>query len=275
MFPIVEVAEIGRERGIPLIVDNTAAPILTRPLDHGAAVVVHSLTKYIGGHGTSIGGVIIDGGNFDWAAQPAQQPALNEPDLSYHGAVWSEAAAPLGPIAFALKARVTLLRDLGGALSPTNAFQIIQGLETLPLRIREHVKNASAVADFLASHPAASVNYPRLQIGNAARRTHAYLRGGYGGLVGFELKDGFATAQAFINALRLFYHVANISNARSLAIYPASTTYSQLAADKQRDTGVTEGYVRLSVGIEHIEDIIADLSQALDAATGKLSAAAE
>ena len=167
-----------------MIVDNTAAPILARPFDHGAAIVVHSLTKYIGGHGTSIGGVIIDGGNFDWAAHPAQQPALNEPDPSYHGAVWTEAAAPLGPIAFALKARVTLLRDLGGALSPTNAFQIIQGLETLPLRIREHVKNASAVADFLANHPAvASVNYPRLQTGNAARRAHAYLRGGYGGLL--------------------------------------------------------------------------------------------
>lgn len=276
VFPIGEVAEIGRERGIPLIVDNTAAPLLTRPFDHGAAIIVQSLTKYIGGHGTSIGGIIIDGGNFDWAAYPDQQPALNTPDLSYHGAIWSEAAKPLGPIAYALKARVTLLRDLGGALSPTNAFQFIQGLETLPLRIREHVKNASAVADFLAAHPAvASVNYPRLQTGTAARRAHAYLKGGYGGLVGFELKGGFDAGQAFINALKLFYHVANIGDARSLAIHPASTTHSQLNEVEQRHTGVTEGYVRLSVGIEHIDDIIADLTQALDAAGSTLTEAAE
>ena len=276
VFPIGEVAEIGRERGIPLIVDNTAAPLLTRPFDHGAAIIVQSLTKYIGGHGTSIGGIIIDGGNFDWAAYPDQQPALNTPDPSYHGAIWSEAAKPLGPIAYALKARVTLLRDLGGALSPTNAFQFIQGLETLPLRIREHVKNASAVADFLAAHPAvASVNYRRLQTGTAARRAHAYLKGGYGGLVGFELKGGFDAGQAFINALKLFYHVANIGDARSLAIHPASTTHSQLNAVEQRDTGVTEGYVRLSIGIEHIDDIIGDLSQALDAAGSTLTEAAE
>ena len=276
VFPIGEAAEIGRERGIPLIVDNTAAPLLTRPFDHGAAIIVQSLTKYIGGHGTSIGGIIIDGGNFDWAAYPDQQPALNTPDPSYHGAIWSEAAKPLGPIAYALKARVTLLRDLGGALSPTNAFQFIQGLETLQLRIREHVKNASAVADFLAAHPAvASVNYPRLQTGTAACRAHAYLKGGYGGLVGFELKGGFDAGQAFINALKLFYHVANIGDARSLAIHPASTTHSQLNAVEQRDTGVTEGYVRLSIGIEHIDDIIADLTQALDAAGSTLTEAAE
>ena len=276
VFPIGEVAEIGRARGIPLIVDNTAAPILTRPFDHGAAVVVHSLTKYIGGHGTSIGGVIIDGGNFDWAAYPDQQPALNTPDPSYHGAVWTEAAAPLGPIAFALKARVTLLRDLGGALSPANAFQLIQGLETLPLRIREHVANASRVAEFLDNHPAvARVNYPQLQTGLAAKRAHAYLRGGYGGLVGFELKEGYTAGRAFIDSLKLFYHVANIGDARSLAIHPASTTHSQLTEADQRDTGVTPGYVRLSVGIEHIDDILADLSQALDAATGDVTEAAE
>lgn len=276
VFPIGEVADIGRERGIPLIVDNTAAPLLTRPFDYGAAIIVQSLTKYIGGHGTSIGGIIIDGGNFDWTSHPDQQPALNTPDPSYHGAIWSEAAKPLGPIAYALKARVTVLRDLGGALSPTNAFQFIQGLETLPLRIREHVKNASAVADFLVAHSAvASVNYPRLHTGTAARRAHAYLKGGYGGLVGFELKGGFDAGQAFINALKLFYHVANIGDARSLAIHPASTTHSQLNEVEQRDTGVTEGYVRLSVGIEHIDDIIADLTQALDAAGSTLTEAAE
>ena len=276
VFPIAEVAEIGREIGIPLIVDNTAAPLLTRPFDHGAAVVVHSLTKYIGGHGTSIGGIIIDGGNFEWGDHPQQQPALNSPDPSYHGAIWAEAAKPLAPIAFALKARVTLLRDLGGALSPANAFHFIQGLETLPLRIREHVRNATQVADFLAAHPAIKhVNYPRLQTGTAARRAHAYLRGGYGGLVGFELKDGFAAGQAFIKALKLFYHVANIGDARSLAIHPASTTHSQLNAEDRRDTGVTEGYVRLSVGIEHIDDILADLTQALDQAADSGQVAAE
>ena len=276
VFPIGEVAAIGRERGIPLIVDNTAAPLLVRPFDHGAAVVVHSLTKYIGGHGTSVGGIIVDGGNFDWAAHKAQQPALNEPDASYHGAIWSEAAAPLGPVAFALKARVTLLRDLGGALSPANAFQFLQGLETLPLRIREHVKNASQVADFLASHPAvAKVNYPRLQEGEAARRAHAYLRGGYGGLVGFELKDGYEAGRAFIDALQLFYHVANIGDARSLAIHPASTTHSQLAPEDQVETGVTPGYVRLSIGIEHIDDIIGDLSRALDHVVAGVKVAAE
>ncbi len=276
VFPIGEVAEIGRARGIPLIVDNTAAPLLARPFEHGAAIIVHSLTKYIGGHGTSIGGVIVDGGNFDWAAHAAQQPALNTPDASYHGAVWTEAAAPLGPIAYALKARVTLLRDLGGALSPANAFQLIQGLETLPLRIREHVANAAKVAEFLNTHPAvARVNYPQLQSGEAARRAHVYLRGGYGSLVGFELKEGFAAGRAFIDALRLFYHVANIGDARSLAIHPASTTHSQLSEADQRDTGVTPGYVRLSVGIEHIDDILADLTQALDAVTSGVTQAAE
>ena len=276
VFPIGEVAEIGRARGIPLIVDNTAAPLLARPFDHGAAIIVHSLTKYIGGHGTSIGGVIIDGGNFDWAAHAAQQPALNTPDPSYHGAVWVEAAAPLGPVAFALKARVTLLRDLGGALSPTNAFQLIQGLETLPLRIREHVANASRVANFLKDHPAvARVNYPQLQTGASARRAHAYLRGGYGGLVGFELRDGYEAGRAFIDSLKLFYHVANIGDARSLAIHPASTTHSQLSEADQRETGVTPGYVRLSVGIEHIDDIVSDLTQALDVVSGRARQAAE
>jgi O-acetylhomoserine (thiol)-lyase len=268
VFPIAEVANIGKTYGIPLIVDNTAAPILARPFDHGAAIVVHSLTKYIGGHGTSIGGVIIDGGNFDWEAFPDRQPALNTPDGSYHGAVWAEAAKPLGPIAYILKARVTLLRDLGPALSPQNAFQLIQGLETLPLRIREHAKNATRVADFLAKHPSVTkVNYPRLQKGVAARRAHQYLRGGYGGLVGFELEGGFEAGRAFIDALQLFYHVANIGDARSLAIHPASTTHSQLTPEERASTGVSEGYVRLSIGIEHCDDILQDLEQALDAAT--------
>ncbi|MGE0151124.1 MAG: O-acetylhomoserine aminocarboxypropyltransferase/cysteine synthase family protein [Reyranellaceae bacterium] len=273
VFPIAEVARIGRELGIPLIIDNTAAPILARPFDHGAAVVVYSTTKYIGGHGTSIGGVIVDGGNFDWAAHPKQQPLLNTPDPSYHGAVWTEAVKPLGPIAYIIKARVTLLRDTGAAISPFNAFQIIQGLETLPLRIREHSRNAAAVAEFLGQHPAVTgVIFPGAQKGEAKARADRYLKGGYGGLVGFELKGGREAGRKFIDALRLFYHVANIGDARSLAIHPASTTHSQLSADEQKATGVTDGYVRLSVGIEHIDDILADLRQALDAATVRQAA---
>jgi len=267
VFPIAEVAAIGRELGIPLIIDNTAAPVLARPLDHGAAIVVYSTTKYIGGHGTSIGGLIVDGGNFDWAAHPERQPALNTPDPSYHGAVWTEAVKPLGPIAYIIKARVTLLRDLGAALSPFNAFQIIQGLETLPLRMREHSRNAARVAEYLQRHPAVTrVIYPGLQDGEARRRADKYLSGGYGGLVGFELKGGREAGRRFIDALRLFYHVANIGDARSLAIHPATTTHSQLSPEEQLAAGVSESYVRLSIGIEHIDDILADLEQALAAA---------
>jgi len=274
VFPIADVAAIGRPLGIPLIVDNTAAPLLARPFDHGAAIVVYSTTKYIGGHGTSIGGLIVDGGNFDWAAHPKRQPLLNRPDPSYHGAVWVDAVKPLGPIAYIIKARVTLLRDLGAALSPFNAFQIIQGLETLPLRIREHSRNGAAVADWLAKHPAVSkVIYPGKQDGEARKRADTYLKGGYGGLVGFELKAGLEGGQAFIDKLQLFYHVANIGDARSLAIHPASTTHSQLAADEQIASGVSPGYVRLSVGLEHIDDIIADLDQALGTAGAAKAAA--
>ncbi|WP_430396308.1 O-acetylhomoserine aminocarboxypropyltransferase/cysteine synthase family protein [Ferrovibrio sp.] len=264
VFPIAEVAAIGRPLGIPLIVDNTAAPIIAKPLQHGAAVVVYSTTKYIGGHGTSIGGLIVDGGNFDWAAVPQRQPLLNKPDPSYHGAVWTEAVKPIGPVAYIIKARVTLLRDLGPALSPFNAFQTIQGLETLPLRIREHNRNAAAVADFLAKHPqVTSVIYPGLQQGESRRRADTYLKGGYGGLLGFELKGGLEAGRKFIDGLKLFYHVANIGDARSLAIHPASTTHSQLSGDEQLAAGVSPGYVRLSVGIEHIDDILADLTAAL------------
>jgi len=274
VFPIAEVAALGRKIGVPLIVDNTAAPLLCRPFDHGAAVVVYSTTKYIGGHGTSIGGLIVDGGNFDWAVWPERQPLLNRPDPSYHGAVWAEAAKPLGPIAYVLKARTTLLRDLGPALSPFNAFQILQGLETLPLRMREHCRNAATVAGFLANHSSvAKVIYPGLQEGELRRRADAHLKGGYGGLVGFELKGGLDAGRRFIDALRLFYHVANIGDARSLAIHPATTTHSQLAPDERLATGVSESYVRLSVGIEHIDDILADLGRALKVAAEAKAAA--
>ncbi len=266
VFPIREVADIGRRLGIPLIIDNTAAPLLCRPLDHGAAVIVYSTTKYIGGHGTSIGGLIVDGGNFDWEAFKERQPALNTPDPSYHGAVWTEAVKPLGPVAYIIKARTTLLRDLGAALSPFNAFQIIQGLETLALRIRAHCENAVKVADFLKAHPSVErVIFPGLQAGEERRRADAYLKGGYGGLVGFEIKGGRDAGRAFIDRLKLFYHVANIGDVRSLAIHPASTTHSQLSPEDQLATGVSDGYVRLSVGIENIADILGDLSQALDA----------
>lgn len=267
VFPIGEVAAIGNELGIPLIVDNTAAPVLCRPLAHGAHIVVYSTTKYIGGHGTSIGGLIVDGGTFDWAAHADRFPMLNQPDPSYHGAVWVEAAAPLGPIAYILKARVTLQRDLGYAMSPFNAFQFIQGLETLPLRMREHCRNATAVAEHLSRHPAVThVIHPSLQGGWARERADTYLNGGYGGLVGFELGGGKDAGRRFIDALELFYHVANIGDVRSLAIHPASTTHSQLSPEDQLASGVSEGYVRLSIGIEHIDDILADLDQALAAA---------
>ena len=268
VFPIAEVAAIGRELGIPLIMDNTAAPLLCRPFDHGAAVIVYSTTKYIGGHGTSIGGLIVDSGAFPWEDFPERQPALNSPDPSYHGAVWVEAVKPIGPVAYIIKARTTLLRDIGSAFSPFNAFQVIQGLETLPLRIREHCRNAQAVADYLGAHPAvATVIHPSTQSGETKRRADTYLSGGLGGLVGFELKAGRDAGRKFIDSLRLFYHVANIGDARSLAIHPASTTHSQLTPEDQLATGVSDGYVRLSVGIEHIDDIIADLDQALKAAT--------
>ena len=267
VFPIAEVAAIGREFGVPLIVDNTAAPILCRPFDHGAAIVVHSTTKYIGGHGTSIGGMIVDGGNFDWEAHSDRFPMLNQPDPSYHGAVWTQAVKPLGPIAYIIKARVTSLRDIGTAMSPFNAFQFIQGMETLPLRMERHCENATKVAEFLAFHEKITrVIFPGLMEGEPKRRADKYMKGGYGSLVGFELAGGAEAGKRFIEALQMFYHVANIGDARSLAIHPATTTHSQLSAEEQLQTGVTEGYVRLSVGIEHIDDILADLKQALDAA---------
>jgi O-acetylhomoserine (thiol)-lyase len=267
VFPIDEVAAIGRPLGVPLIMDNTAAPILCRPFDHGAAIVVYSATKYLGGHGAAIGGLIVDSGNFDWEAHPERQPLLNTPDPSYHGAVWSQAVKPMGPIAYAIRARVVLLRDLGAAMSPFNAFQFLQGLETLALRMPRHCANTQAVVDWLAMRPEVTkVIHPSMQSGEERARADRHLTGGYGGLAGFELRGGVAAGRRFIDALQLFYHVANIGDARSLAIHPASTTHSQLTTEEQMATGVSEGYVRLSVGLEHIDDILADLDQALAAA---------
>ena len=264
VFPIGEVAAIGRELGVPLIMDNTAAPILCRPFDHGAAITMYSTTKYLGGHGTSIGGMLIDGGNFDWEAHADRFPLLNQPDPSYHGAVWTQAVKPLGPIAYIIKARVTLLRDEGAAMSPFNAFQFLQGIETVSLRMERHCSNATAVAAFLAGHPKVErVIHPSQMDGEARARADKYLKGGYGGLCGMELKGGKDAGQKFIDGLEMFYHVANIGDARSLAIHPATTTHSQLSESELMASGATPGYVRLSIGLEHIDDIIADLEQAL------------
>ena len=265
VFPIAEVAALGKPLGIPLIVDNTAAPVICKPFDHGAAISMHSTTKYIGGHGTSIGGIIVDSGNFDWEAHPERQPALNNPDPSYGGAVWTEAVKPLGPIAYILKARTTILRDMGAAMSPVNAFMFIQGLETLALRIREHSKNADEIAKFLMDHPKVErVSHPSVASDLAKERADKYLSGGCGGLMGFEIKGGIEAGKQFINSLEMFYHVANIGDSRSLAIHPASTTHSQLNEEELLSAGVTPGYVRLSIGLEHLDDIKDDLTQALD-----------
>jgi O-acetylhomoserine (thiol)-lyase len=264
VFPIAEVAAIGRRLGVPLIMDNTAAPIICKPFQHGAAIVMHSTTKWIGGHGTSIGGIVVDGGNFDWEAGGDRFPTLNRPDPSYHGAVWSQAAKPLGPIAYILRMRTCLLRDIGAPMAPFNAFMFLQGLETLPLRMERHCSNAIRVAAYLSSHPKVTrVIHPSVAQGEARKRAEAYLKGGYGSLMGFELAGGKEAGQAFIEKLKMFYHVANIGDARSLAIHPATTTHSQLNEAEQAASGVTPGYIRLSIGIEHIDDILADLEQAL------------
>ena len=266
VFPIEEVSKIGLKNGIPLIVDNTAAPITCKPFEHGAAVVVHSLTKWIGGHGNSIGGIIVDGGNFDWTKFPERQPLFNTPDPSYWGWILGKVVPEVlgANITFAVRARFVLLRDLGSALSPTNAFNIIQGLETLALRFKKHQENANEVANFLKQHESVSnVIYPGFHEGENKKRTEKYLKDGNGPLVGFELKGGVEAGKSFIDNLKLIYHVANIGDARTLAIHPATTTHSQLSKEDQLKSGVTPGYVRLSVGIEKIEDILLDIDQAL------------
>ena len=264
VFPIKEVADIGKPLGIPLIVDNTAAPLICKPFDHGAAIIVHSATKYIGGHGTSIGGVLIDSGNFDWESHPERQPKLNKPDPNYDGVIWTEAVKALGPIAYILKARTTLLRDMGAAMSPFNAFMFIQGLETLHLRMREHSANGQKVAEYLQNHQLVErVAYPGISTGLNKERADKYLSGGCGGLQGFEIKGGIEAGKKFINSLEMLYHVANIGDSRSLAIHPASTTHSQLNETELTSAGVSAGYIRLSIGLEHIDDIIADIDQAL------------
>ena len=277
VFPIEEVAKIGKENGIPLIVDNTAAPITCKPIEHGASIVVYSLTKWIGGHGSSIGGMIIDSGKFNWTEIPERQPLYNTPDPSYWGWVLGKVVPEaLGAnLAYIVRARFVLLRDLGSSLSPTNAFNIIQGLETLPLRFMKHQENASLVANFLKKHQGVNkVIYPGFQDGDNKKRAEKYLSDGFGPLVGFELKDGLEAGKKFIDSLKLLYHVANIGDARSLAIHPASTTHSQLSPEDQIRSGVTPGYIRLSVGIENIEDILNDIDQALKVSSKSVKSAA-
>ena len=277
VFPIEEVANIGRSLGLPLIVDNTAAPLSCRPFDYGAAVIVHSLTKWIGGHGTSVGGAIIDGANFDWTKFPERQPNFNQPDPSYWGWVLGKVVPEVlgANIAYAVRARFVLLRDLGSAISPNNAFNIIQGLETLPLRIKQHNANALEVANFLKGHDQVSkVVFPKFAEGQTKENADKYLNGNYGSMIGIEVKNGVEGGKAFIDALQLHYHVANIGDSRSLAIHPASTTHSQLSAEEQLKAGVTPGYVRLCVGIEHVEDIIEDLKIGLEAASKATATAA-
>ena len=268
IFPFAEVGKIAKEVGVPLIIDNTAlSPYLNRPFEHGANIVVHSATKHIGGHGTSIGGIVVDGGNFDWGN--GKFPGFTEPDMSYHGLPHWEAFKAFAPagganIAFIMKMRLQFLRDVGSCLSPFNAFLLLQGLETLHLRMERHCANAMKVAQFLESHPKVKwTNYPGLKSSKYHDLAKKYLTNGYGALVGFGLKSGLEGGSKFINALQLHSHVANIGDARSLAIHPASTTHSQLTAAERDSAGVTDDYVRLSVGLEDIEDIIADLEQAL------------
>ena len=264
-----ELARIAHAAGIPLVVDNTIGIGLVRPFDHGVDIIVASATKYLGGHGTSLGGVIVDSGKFAW--NNGKFPEFTDPDPSYHGLkIWDALGnfPGLGNVAFILKVRVQLLRDLGPALSPFNAFQLLQGAETLALRQTQHSANALAVARYLLAHPSVNwVNYPGL----TGHANHAiaskYLTRGYGGLVGFGIKGGQVAGQKFINAVKLISHLANIGDAKSLVIHPASTTHQQLTTEEQAATGVTPDYIRLSVGIEGLADILADIDQALIAAT--------
>jgi O-acetylhomoserine (thiol)-lyase len=261
------IAKIAHDAGVPLVVDNTVGVGLVRPIDHGADIIVDSATKYIGGHGTSIGGVIVDSGKFKW--NNGKFPEFTEPDPSYHGLKFWEvfgAFPGLGNVAFIIKARVQLLRDIGAALSPFNAFQFLQGLETLPLRQRQHSENALEVARHLKQHPLVSwVVYPGLSDSPNHKLAAKYLKKGFGGILGFGIRGGLEAGRKFINAVKLFSHLANIGDAKSLVIHPASTTHQQLTEEEQAATGVTPDYVRLSIGLEDVEDIKADIDQALKA----------
>ena len=258
-----KLAKIAHDAGIPLILDNTVTPYLLKPIDHGVDIVVYSATKFIGGHGTSIGGVIVDSGKFNW--ENGKFPLITDPDPSYHNLKFVDALRPMGNIAYIIKARVILLRDLGPAVSPFNSFLFLQGLETLHLRIVRHSENALKVAQFLEKHPKVSwVNYPGLASSPEKKLVDKYLKRGAGAIVGFGIKGGLEAGKKFINNTKLLSHLANIGDAKSLVIHPASTTHQQLSPEQQTATGVTPDYIRLSIGIENVDDIISDIKQALD-----------
>ena len=256
------IAKVAHQNGVPFILDNTSCPYLLRPFDFGVDIIVYSATKFIGGHGTSLGGLIVDSGKFDWTN--GKFPLISGPDPSYHNIDFVEALKPLGNLAYIIKARVVLLRDLGPAVSPFNSFLFLQGLETLHLRMVRHSENALAVARFLEKHPrVAWVNYPGLDSSPEKERVKKYLSKGAGAIIGFGLKGGAEAGKKFIDSLQLASHLANIGDAKTLAIHPASTTHQQLSPEEQKATGVTPDFIRLSIGLEHIDDILADLDQAL------------
>jgi len=261
------ISRVAHEAGLPFIIDNTVSPYLLRPFDYGADIIVYSATKFIGGHGTSLGGIIVDSGKFDWTIKEngvSKFPTIADPDPSYHGINFVEALKPLGNIAYIIKARVTLLRDIGAALSPFNSFLFLQGLETLHLRMIRHSENAIKVAEFLSSHPrVAWVNYPGLKTSPEYNKVKKYLPRGAGAIIGFGLKGGLEAGKKFIDSLKLISHLANIGDAKTLAIHPASTTHQQLSEEERLATGVTPDFIRLSVGLENVEDIIEDLKQAI------------
>jgi O-acetylhomoserine sulfhydrolase (EC 2.5.1.49) len=266
VLDIRAVADVAHDSGVPLIVDNTiATPYLIRPFEHGADIVVHSVTKFLGGHGTTIGGAIVDGGTFPWTQHAERFPGLTTPDPSYHGAVYTAAVGD--GLAYIIKARVQLLRDLGSAISPQSAWNLIQGVETLSLRVERHVQNAQEIAEWLDNHDdIASVNYSGLPSSPWYAAANTYAPKGVGAVLSFELKGGVEAGRTFVNSLQLFSHLANIGDVRSLVIHPASTTHSQLTPEQQLTTGVTPGLVRLSVGLENVDDLKADLEHALAAA---------
>jgi len=266
VLDIASVADIAHDAGVPLVVDNTiATPYLIRPFEHGADIIVHSATKFLGGHGTVIGGIVVDGGKFEWSKNVEKFPGLTEPDPSYHGASYTAAVGD--GLAYIIKARVQLLRDLGSAIAPASAWQLIQGIETLSLRVERHVQNTQEIAEFLENHPdVASVNYSGLPSSPWYANANRYAPKGVGAVLSFELKGGVDAGRALVDNLTLFSHLANIGDVRSLVIHPASTTHSQLSPEQQLTAGVTPGLVRLSVGLENVDDLKADLEAGLKAA---------
>jgi O-acetylhomoserine (thiol)-lyase len=267
MTDLDALAAIAREYKLPLIVDSTfTPPCMLRPIDHGANIVIHSLTKWMGGHGTSIGGIVIDAANFDWT--DPKFSLYNEPDSSYHGLRYAHDLGDLNPVAFALRLRLVPLRNLGAAISPDNCWAILQGIETLSLRMERHSENGMNVARHLCEHPRVDwVYYPGIEGSPGSDVARKYLKNGYGGMIAFGIKGGMKAGSTFIDSLKLISHLANVGDAKSLAIHPASTTHSQLSAEQLKESNITEGMIRLSIGIEHVDDIIADIDEALARAT--------